>query len=125
MTEQQIQERVKNLFADLERLYKAAQPQPSSAGLAADIEECNPIPLTGNQPAEEHCPFLQSAWDRTVRYSYPSLENLCYKAGEPWAVSLAQQQKACLSGAFHDCPGFAPVKQNGKLGRVFGSLFSK
>ena len=127
MTEEQIQERVKNLFADLERLFKTTQPQPSFMELVDDGGECGPIPITGDKDkfAENHCPFLQSAWDRTVRYAYPTLENLCYKAREPWSVSLDQQQQICLSGSYHNCPGFAPEKQNGKLTRMFGNLFSR
>ncbi len=55
----------------------------------------------------ETCPHLGSPVDGDTRFAYPSVGNWCYRVTKPEGISLAHQQRYCLSGEHASCPIFS------------------
>jgi hypothetical protein len=61
------------------------------------------------------CPFLKAYWDETIRFGYPNKLNYCHKAQTPQPVSMAFQERVCLSAQDRLCPIYAQSTWPGEL----------
>lgn len=62
---------------------------------------------TSETSLPETCPHLGSAVDGDTRFAYPSAGNWCYRVASPEGISLAHQQRYCVSGEYESCPIFS------------------
>ncbi len=112
-------DRVKRLFADLERSVEPAEGQVIPVHFEhIDIENEDRrrrggARTVGTQPLDLVCPFLRTAWDATVRYGWAHKEHACYRAQQAQPVSTADQAKTCFGKRHSQCPIY-----QGKNGEV-------
>ncbi len=97
-------DRVKRLFAELERSVEPADGQ----GLPVhfnyeEIRKREAARTVSFQSTDLICPFLRTTWDATVRYGWADKEHACYRLPKAQPVSTADQAKICFGKQHSQC----------------------
>ncbi len=112
MPGKEIDDRLKTLFGDLEGHIEPSNGKNGTAHVVQNEESGmngTAVPAAP-RPADRICPFLNTTWDATIRYSYPSPENACYRLKKSRPVSLTDQEAFCLGKQHRHCPIYKSAK---------------